>query len=73
MNGKRPVFADDSASVFLFPLDPLRFIEIAPGTVDQTTDDRPRIARRRVSRRAADLPEEDLEIDEDFLRRVRDV
>jgi hypothetical protein len=72
MNGKRPVWADDSESVFLFPLVHLRFIEVAPGTIDQTADDRPRIAALE-SKPAADVPEEDLEIDEDFLRRVRDV
>jgi hypothetical protein len=73
LNGKRPVFADDSASVFLFPLIHLRFIEIAPGTIDQTTDERPRVEAGLPAPVVADQPEEDLEIDEDFLRRVRDV
>ena len=73
LNGKRPVWADNSESVFLFPLVHLRFIEIAPGTIDQTADDRPRVGAGESKLAAADLPEEDLEIDEDFLRRVRDV
>ena len=72
MNGKRPVFIDDIKSVFLFPLIHLRFIEIPPGTVDQTVDERPKVASGAIAP-VGDQPEEELEIDEDFLRRVRDV
>jgi hypothetical protein len=72
MNGKRPVFIDDMASVFLFPLIHLRFIEIPPGTVEQTADERPRIASTAVAP-VGGQPEDELEIDEEFLRRVRDV
>lgn len=71
LNGKRPVFADHIESVFLFPLVHLRFIEMAPGAVSESADlERPE--------QPAGLPvpttepEADLEIDEDFLRRVRD-
>lgn len=71
LNGKRPVFADHIESVFLFPLIHLRFIEMAPGALEDSVDvERPE--------RPAGLPvpttepEADLEIDEDFLRRVRD-
>ena len=39
MNGNRPVFADAIDSVFVFPLMHIRFIEIAPGTMEQTVDD----------------------------------
>lgn len=49
----------------------MRFIEIAPGTVDETGEERPKLAAGELP--AAVQPEEDLEIDEDFLRRVRDV
>lgn len=79
MNGKRPVFADDSAAVFYFPMIHIRFIEVPPssvagtdladalpvpvGVAAQLSDGRPEPE--------SDL-DEDLEIDEDFLRRVRE-
>jgi hypothetical protein len=69
-NGKRPVFADDSASVFVFPMIHMRFIEIAPGSIEATDDERPRLTAGAPP--LPGEPEEDLEIDEDFLRRVRD-
>ena len=73
LNGNRPVFADDIESVFVFPLMHIRFIEIAPGTIEQTADDaRPRIQAGAPPVPVAE-PDEELEIDEDFLRRVRDV
>ena len=72
MNGKRPVFIDDTSSVFLFPLIHLRFIEIPPGTVEQTADAGPRVASTAVAP-VGGQPEDELEIDEEFLRRVRDV
>ena len=80
LNGSRPVFADDISSVFVFPLVHIRFIEIAPGTIPQTVD--PDAGDDRLSLPAGTALEapvaraesdEDLEIDEDFLRRVRDV
>jgi hypothetical protein len=57
--------------VFLFPLIHLRFIEMTPGALAESAD---------VERAALppglpvpmDEPEADLEIDEEFLRRVRD-
>ena len=80
MNGKRPVFADSIDSVFVFPLMHIRFIEIAAGTVEQTPDaqldeDRPRLPTGTALEPSPvrTEPDEDLEIDEDFLRRVRDV
>ena len=73
LNGNRPVFADDIESVFVFPLMHIRFIEIAPGTIEQTGDDeRPKLKAGTAPVPTAELDEE-LEIDEDFLRRVRDV
>jgi hypothetical protein len=69
LNGKRPVFADDSASVFLFPLAHLRFIEILPGTVD-AGGGLPDVGLEVVPE-TSDLDGE-LEIDEELLRRVRD-
>ena len=81
MNLKRPVFIDDSASVFFFPYRNIRFIEIPPGAIsgsdpgsaielsqtDSAGDPRPATAP------PPEEPEPDLEIDEDFLRRIREV
>ena len=77
MNGKRPVFVDDSASIFFFPYLHIRFVEIPPGA--QASGETGLIASPvEEEHRAASLatpepePEPDLEIDEDFLRRIRE-
>lgn len=79
MNGKRPVFADDSAAVFYFPMIHIRFIEVPPGSVAGTALalDMPipvGVAAQLGDGRPESEPDldEDLEIDEDFLRRVRE-
>jgi hypothetical protein len=59
LDGKRPVFIDHSDSTFIFPYTGIRFVEIPTGE-----------GRIGADRDTAE-PEE-LEIDEDFLRRVRD-
>jgi hypothetical protein len=75
INGKRPVFVDDVSSIFFFPYLHIRFVEIPPGAMSAgdpslsvTTDATP-------VRPPAPEPEAepDLEIDEDFLRRIREV
>jgi hypothetical protein len=77
LNGKRPVFVDDMASIFFFPYLHIRFVEIPPGAV--TGSDQSMaidFARAGVALPPAPLepdPEPDLEIDEDFLRRIREV
>ncbi len=74
LNGKRPVFVDDSASIFFFPYLHIRFVEIPCGAVSGSA---PALALEVSD--AADAPppapeaEPDLEIDEDFLRRIREV
>ena len=60
LDGRRPVFIDRSDSTFVFPYAGIRFVEI-PSTV----------AGAREAEPVAAEPDE-LEIDEDFLRRVRD-
>jgi len=84
MNGKRPVFVDDSASIFFFPYLHVRFVEIPPGAISDIdpelalTVDQERAPRFRGTPTTADELEaepaldDDLEIDEDFLRRVRE-
>lgn len=72
MAGKRPVFADDSASVFYFPYAHMRFLEIPPAALG----DRRGSADVAEAAPAADEPAEpepELELDEDFLRRIREV
>jgi hypothetical protein len=76
MNGKRPVFVDDIASVFFFPYLHIRFIEIPPASV-RGSDLPIAVAAGGADDGAngAGQPEveADLEIDEDFLRRIREV
>ena len=76
MNGKRPVFIDDIGSIFFFPYLHIRFVEIPPERIDRrrsvARSHRRRPGPGRPAGRAAE-PEPDLEIDEDFLRRIREV
>jgi hypothetical protein len=73
-DGKRPVFIDQSDSTFLLPLAYIRFIEI-PVALDEADGD-PGSGGRPPGRHRATAPatpsEPDLEIDEEFLRKIRD-
>ncbi len=62
LDGKRPVFIDQTASTFVFPYLHIRFIEIRPDKPDAG-------ATPEAAEAEADA---DLEIDEDFLQRIRD-
>jgi hypothetical protein len=79
MNGKRPVFVDDSAAVFFFPYLHIRFVEVPPAAVAGTDLPMPVPVAAAVpapvgaAATPADEAETDLEIDEDFLRRIREV
>ena len=64
IDGKKPVFIDFANSTFAFPMAAIRFIEVL-----RTGEDGERLPA--VSHEEAPEPE-DLEIDEDFLRRVRE-
>jgi hypothetical protein len=71
LNGKRPVFVDDMAAAFFFPYRIIRFIEIPTASLAEPVPGAP-----PGPALAADVPaepESDLEIDEDFLRRVREI
>ena len=76
MNGKRPVFVGDTASIFFFPYLHIRFVEIPPGAMSGGD---PSLALttggedERPVGPPASATEPDLEIDEDFLRRIREV
>lgn len=63
--GKRPVFADDVRSTFFFPYQHIRFVEILPPAG-------PALLEAPAGSQGEE-PEADLEIDEDFLKRIRDV
>jgi hypothetical protein len=63
-DGKRPVFIDFASSTFVFPMTAVRFIEIPVSGAETERAAGPAIA--------APTEPEDLEIDEDFLRRVRE-
>ena len=74
MDGKRPVFIDQIASTFVFPYLHIRFIEIRPERSGGREAD-PIIGRSDQPDRDAPpeaATEADLEIDEDFLRRIRE-
>jgi hypothetical protein len=78
LNGKRPVFVDDANSIFFFPYLHIRFVEIPPRSLANADVDLPMPVPVGVAvpvePEAATPPEEDaeLEIDEDFLRRIRE-
>jgi hypothetical protein len=69
LDGRRPVFIDQVESTFILPYLHVRFIELRPerpgeGAADDAAAGAP------AQREAA--PDADLEIDEDFLRRIRE-
>ena len=74
LDGKKPLFIDHASSVFVFPYLHVRFIEIragaATGLPEAPLDDRDVVAGDPAG---ASEPEVDLELDEDFLRRIREV
>jgi hypothetical protein len=70
MDGKRPVFVDRIESIFFFPYLHIRFVEILPTAGGVAELEQP--AEAAAAPPAAE-PEEDLELDEDFLKRIRDV
>ena len=80
MNGKRPIFVESLASVFFFPYLHVRFVEIPPASLAGTGLELDQPAGVGVGAGAGApetaepiLDEPDLEIDEDFLRRIREV
>ncbi len=77
MNGKRPVFVDEIASVFFFPYLHIRFVEIPPSAAADTGLPMPVPVAAGVADSLDGDAELDgdgeLEIDEDFLRRIREV
>ena len=78
MNGTRPVFVDKSESTFVFPYAHIRFVEVPTGAragrqPDGSARQLPAGEERDGQAPATPQPEAELEIDEDFLRRVREI
>jgi hypothetical protein len=77
LDGKRPIFIDDSSSVFIFPYLHIRFVEVSAAAAAETGLPVQVPVAAAVGAHDA-VPnqaeeEEELEIDEDFLRRIREV
>lgn len=74
LDGKKPIFIEHTASVFVFPYLHIRFIEIMLGSTDELPDAADDEVVATAVEPIEDVePEADLELDEDFLRRIRDV
>lgn len=75
LDGKKPIFVDHSNSVFVFPYDTIRFLEILAGAAtgyETAPDDSLVAVSPNGSAEGADA-DADLELDEEFLRKIRDV
>jgi len=74
LDGKRPVFIDDTNAFFFFPYEHVRFVEIPPRALVGTDLEVAVEVPVAVTVPAEEtLDDADLEIDEDFLRRIREV
>jgi hypothetical protein len=64
--GKRPLFVDRMDSIFLFPLEHVRFVEVPVGSAGGFM--------AALGAGEGDEPQEapELEIDEDLMRRIRE-
>jgi hypothetical protein len=65
--GSKPTYIDHSESTFLFPLLHVRFVEIPPQATGAEG-----VARLPAGEAAAAPVDEDLELDEEFLRRIKE-
>ena len=76
LNGTRPIFIDDLNSIVFFPMLHLRFIEVLPksqaeANLELAPGESP-IPMHAPPPPPPEPVEEDLEIDEEFLRKVRE-
>ena len=80
MDGRRPVFVDDVKSTFFFPYLHIRFVEIPPHAFQhEDADAEPAsdvtavgVAESTGATNGHD-DDPDLELDEDFLRKIREI
>lgn len=69
LDGKRPIFIEKTDSAFFFPYLHIRFVEVMAGSSGL-----PEIGEPIVTAEKQELVDDaDLELDEDFLRRIREV
>jgi hypothetical protein len=81
MNGTRPVFADHTGSLFVFPYSIIRFIEVPPsaqglpalGEGGTAAAGAAEASSNGHDAEPADDPDAEVEFDEDFLRRIREI
>ena len=80
LDGKKPVFVDRSDSVFIFPYLNIRFVEVLaseaaglPALPAGDTFEEMAAQPSAETNGANDDGDADLELDEDFLRRIREV
>jgi hypothetical protein len=80
LDGKKPVFVDHSGSVFVFPYQTIRFLELMAGSVDGLEAGGDALVSLAANGNGTSGPspdaaeaEEELELDEDFLRKIREV
>jgi len=73
LDGKKPLFIDHTSSAFVFPYLHIRFIEIMAGAATGLPDQPLDGGNGVVDPADAEEAEADLELDEDFLKRIRDV
>ena len=73
MNGTRPIFADYSGSLFVFPYQIIRFLEVPPSAQGlPALSEGEKVAVSSNGHGAAPEDEAEIDFDEDFLRRVRE-
>ena len=74
LDGKKPIFVDHSNSVFVFPYATIRFLEIMAGSTDGLPSTPENGALPIDEPGPSEEPDDgDIELDEDFLRRIREV
>jgi len=73
LDGKRPVFVDKIENVFYFPYLHIRFLEFAATSSGLPELEAGPGLEQPVPGVAEDDADADLELDEDFLRRIREV
>jgi hypothetical protein len=78
LDGKKPVFVDRANSVFVFPYSTIRFLELTANATEMPASTPNGALPVAVPAGSApevtdELDDVDLELDEDFLRRIREV
>lgn len=85
LNGQRPIFVEQSESVFVFPYSQIRFLELPPGAATEPglegepgaasvlRGSRPDDPRPGAVGVGAEADAEDVELDPAFLERIRQI